>query len=446
MNVLDFYQEKLDGERLILAGTENWELIEDIKELKYDSPKVKAYLRSGAYRSLRNNRLEVDGHKCTKCGSNSNLQLHHLDYSRFFKELLTDVVTLCKRCHAAGHKMKNEIYSTSKDYSNMDHSISYMAMKKMSALPDGLNFTTDQLQAITGIKTSVLQRTMGDLRWFGFWRTKGVGGSRGKVNLITPETKYLAELTPSMHRELQRIYKKLLKKGPKISLGDFVIDPSFVKFCAARGWNHSALVKNIELSDIPTGRCYQSRSGKKSKTKESKLTGQHTVKDIIASPLQMYRDYVAGDSKAVKKAVDALREKWLPLFRGDSRVTSKIDLLESMWIPEYLKNHDTLECDRIVGQKMGCKDKQIRIWRHELGFKSSKKDRTKKEQISLPASRRAEGTQMIQYPDKRSLDTPRQTGNDFSKEQCAELLKLALESKFPQNKDLLLKNLYERMK
>lgn len=114
METLEELQKQVDEVRRKLAGTEEWEFITDIRSLKSNSPKAISYRYSGVYNFLRDTRFNYDGNKCTKCGCKNNLQLHHLTYKNYFKELLTDVITLCKLCHEIGHNQKNLIFARKK--------------------------------------------------------------------------------------------------------------------------------------------------------------------------------------------------------------------------------------------------------------------------------------------------------------------------------------------
>lgn len=67
-----------------------------------------AYLDSPEWQAIRQKVLDRDGHKCTHCGSTKILQVHHRTYKRLFHERLSDLVTLCKKCHMALHKRKRK--------------------------------------------------------------------------------------------------------------------------------------------------------------------------------------------------------------------------------------------------------------------------------------------------------------------------------------------------
>jgi len=53
--------------------------------------------------------------KCTRCGSNKKIQLHHLTYEHLGNEKSKDLIPLCKQCHLWVHKegwrIRNEFLS-----------------------------------------------------------------------------------------------------------------------------------------------------------------------------------------------------------------------------------------------------------------------------------------------------------------------------------------------
>ncbi len=51
------------------------------------------------WKKLRWKVLQRDGYKCTKCPNTNCLEIHHLTYERYGKELLADLITLCTDCH-----------------------------------------------------------------------------------------------------------------------------------------------------------------------------------------------------------------------------------------------------------------------------------------------------------------------------------------------------------
>lgn len=65
------------------------------------------YLRSWAWRVLRARVLVRDGERCTRCTAKRPLTVHHLTYDRVGREELSDLVTLCWRCHRLQHPEKD---------------------------------------------------------------------------------------------------------------------------------------------------------------------------------------------------------------------------------------------------------------------------------------------------------------------------------------------------
>lgn len=67
-------------------------------------PGYEEYMRSPAWAAKRQQRLELDGHKCRTCGCTFEerpLQVHHVTYERLGHEELSDLITLCRSCHEA---------------------------------------------------------------------------------------------------------------------------------------------------------------------------------------------------------------------------------------------------------------------------------------------------------------------------------------------------------
>jgi 5-methylcytosine-specific restriction endonuclease McrA len=66
----------------------------------------RAYLKSEAWQKKRRKVLIRDKFECKKCGCQDRrkLQVHHKTYDRLFKESLSDLETLCKKCHKKVHE------------------------------------------------------------------------------------------------------------------------------------------------------------------------------------------------------------------------------------------------------------------------------------------------------------------------------------------------------
>src|SRR5262249_32313579 len=73
------------------------------KQLSDWSMMYRDYLGSMAWSLKRLQILARDNFQCQSCGSEYNLQAHHLSYSRIFRERPNDLVTLCRTCHQNLH-------------------------------------------------------------------------------------------------------------------------------------------------------------------------------------------------------------------------------------------------------------------------------------------------------------------------------------------------------
>ena len=68
----------------------------------------RTYLKSEAWQRKRRKVLIRDRYTCQKCGEKDRklLQVHHKTYDRVFKESLSDLITLCKKCHKLEHNKR----------------------------------------------------------------------------------------------------------------------------------------------------------------------------------------------------------------------------------------------------------------------------------------------------------------------------------------------------
>jgi hypothetical protein len=67
------------------------------------------YIRSDNWLAKRQERLYLDGNACRECGSDSNLNVHHLVYPNNYEygnEKMSDLITLCEICHRKSHNIK----------------------------------------------------------------------------------------------------------------------------------------------------------------------------------------------------------------------------------------------------------------------------------------------------------------------------------------------------
>lgn len=69
----------------------------------------KEYLESPEWEIKRQARFKLDNYKCVCCGRPMDLHCHHLTYRNFKREdILNDLVTVCKYCHADLEERKHE--------------------------------------------------------------------------------------------------------------------------------------------------------------------------------------------------------------------------------------------------------------------------------------------------------------------------------------------------
>ena len=65
------------------------------------------YLRSAKWHAKRDAVLRRDNYVCRGCGTNRAVQVHHLTYARVGREMLFDLVSVCKDCHATIHEQES---------------------------------------------------------------------------------------------------------------------------------------------------------------------------------------------------------------------------------------------------------------------------------------------------------------------------------------------------
>ncbi len=67
-----------------------------------------AYLASPQWQAIRRKVFERAGGLCEGCGVEKATQVHHLNYERIGRELLFDLVAVCRSCHEQCHPEKTE--------------------------------------------------------------------------------------------------------------------------------------------------------------------------------------------------------------------------------------------------------------------------------------------------------------------------------------------------
>lgn len=66
------------------------------------------YLLSEHWKGLRRAKLAISP-KCEICGRTKRLDVHHIHYRNIYDVLVSDLQTLCRRCHRKHHKKTNKV-------------------------------------------------------------------------------------------------------------------------------------------------------------------------------------------------------------------------------------------------------------------------------------------------------------------------------------------------
>lgn len=69
------------------------------------------FLATKKWQEMRRRRIDYDCHTCQHCGESgrpgNELTVHHVNYDRFGgEEWMSDLLTVCKGCHARAEEMK----------------------------------------------------------------------------------------------------------------------------------------------------------------------------------------------------------------------------------------------------------------------------------------------------------------------------------------------------
>jgi len=81
---------------------------EELKKPLLKRRNYSKYLKSKEWGEKRKWILERDENCCQECRSEEKLVVHHLTYENIFKELDTDLITLCDKCHNKIHSKKHK--------------------------------------------------------------------------------------------------------------------------------------------------------------------------------------------------------------------------------------------------------------------------------------------------------------------------------------------------
>jgi hypothetical protein len=73
------------------------------------------YLKSNKWKKKRREALDYHGAACASCGATDNLHIHHINYSHWGNEKMTDLIPLCEYHHNLVHKLIDELRETYKN-------------------------------------------------------------------------------------------------------------------------------------------------------------------------------------------------------------------------------------------------------------------------------------------------------------------------------------------
>lgn len=88
----------------ISENSEQWHYISKCNHFMLSKEKYKKYLNLESWKKFAKEIKLSKGCKCELCGSEWNLDVHHLNYDCLFKETEYDVVCTCRKCHKKIHK------------------------------------------------------------------------------------------------------------------------------------------------------------------------------------------------------------------------------------------------------------------------------------------------------------------------------------------------------
>jgi len=99
------------------------------------------------WKKFRESILTLRGHKCERCGSSKQLQVHHKNYKNLYKETAQDVELLCKVCHKAEHReagtgnfikrhREKQKFTDRKPVNTFDHSLPTPSISAITFYPN----------------------------------------------------------------------------------------------------------------------------------------------------------------------------------------------------------------------------------------------------------------------------------------------------------------------
>ena len=61
------------------------------------------YRKSRAWRNKRKLKIQMSGYGCDVCGTSEKIEVHHLSYTHFGDERVSELQVLCSACHSDAH-------------------------------------------------------------------------------------------------------------------------------------------------------------------------------------------------------------------------------------------------------------------------------------------------------------------------------------------------------
>ena len=144
--------------------------------------KYSKYLTSKDWKKKRQQALAHYGSSCVLCDSDTGLNVHHRTYNRIYDESMSDLIVLCRDCHAAHHKKltkqtlkTSQATTTPQLFLNLPVEIAQLPLRISAKLVFGalkmhcrhrdvcrVQWAT--LQADTGLSRSSISRALKELR------------------------------------------------------------------------------------------------------------------------------------------------------------------------------------------------------------------------------------------------------------------------------------------
>lgn len=98
----DPHQAAIEAEMARIADYREAPRLDRIELLCMPYPE---YLRSQHWRTVKQRALYRAGFQCKACEGAQQLDVHHLTYKRRAREAESDLIVLCRGCHAKAHEM-----------------------------------------------------------------------------------------------------------------------------------------------------------------------------------------------------------------------------------------------------------------------------------------------------------------------------------------------------